>query len=47
MNVDFVKIFRGKAWLPIHEPCMANYTLVGNIVFNSALRRLILITLGE
>ena len=29
MNVDFIKLFRGLAWLAIHGPCMANYIYTG------------------
>ena len=28
MNISFLKIFKGLAWLAKHGPCMANYTLV-------------------
>ena len=28
MTISFLEIFRGLAWLAMHGPCMANYTLV-------------------
>ena len=33
MNNIYIKNFRGQAWLAIHEPCLANYTLVKIFIY--------------